>query len=460
MANPVLKMETNDPPIAAVRPPLVKGDPLLGNLRALLKNPYEFVKQSYAAYGPVFRFKAAHRSYVVMGGVEANRFVAGEGKQLFSVDGFWGETGRYMKCPHMLTMVDGEIHQYQRKVMAPALAQQNYKDHIDVMAQNVIDLINQRAQRQVLEFGPFARQMLSNQLSSTLHGYKAPHWKVETMIYAFNNITKVFGLRSKPRFMLNAPKQKYAEFILARELNKTMEKARQRLSAGQSDRSLYMDLILPKLEQKPEWFSEGDARGHAMLPYVGALDTIAATKGFIVLRLLQDPDLYQRVQKEVDSVFSQGIPDLATLKSMEDLNGLYREVMRLQPTAFGITRTAKEDFEFGGFQIQKGEDVLVFTTADHNNPLYFPNPDGFDIERYRAPRNEHKQPAYAPFGKGPHNCIGASLTELIMPLHLGLMLYILNFEAACNLKKVKVVFNPAPVLSDNFRVKVSLRRNL
>ena len=100
---------------------------------------------------------------------------------------------------------------------------------------------------------------------------------------------------------------------------------------------------------------------------------------------------------------------------------------------------------------------MIFTTGDHFNPDYFPQPDLFDIERYRDPRNEHLQKAYAPFGMGPHSCIGASVSELLMPLHMGLMLYHLKFKPACNLKKVKVVYNPAPVLSKNFKVKLELR---
>ena len=47
-----------------------------------------------------------------------------------------------------------------------------------------------------------------------------------------------------------------------------------------------------------------------------------------------------------------------------------------------------------------------------------------------------------------------------MPLHLGLMLYVLKFEAGCDLRKVKLTYNPAPVLSNNFKVKVALRRHL
>ena len=96
----------------------------------------------------------------------------------------------------------------------------------------------------------------------------------------------------------------------------------------------------------------------------------------------------------------------------------------------------------------------MFTTADHVNPEYFPNPVVFDIERYRDPRNEHKQAAYAPFGKGPHNCLGASLAEIMLPLNLGLLLSRLDIKQACNLDKITLKFNPAPVLSENFRVEV------
>lgn len=459
MAESAIKMETVVASCSsAQRPPMVKGDPVIGSLRPLLKDPHVFLKQAYKDYGSAFRFQAVTRNFVVLAGVEANRFVSAEGKDLFSVDGFWGETGRYMSCPHMLSMVDGEIHQYQRKIMAPALLQQRFKNNIDAMAGNIIELIERRAKTGKLDFGSFARQMLSNQLSSTLHGYKAPHWKVETMISTFNTITKVFGLRSLPHMALYSPAQKYREYITFRELKKTIDKARNRSEAEKKAYPYYLDLIMPALAEKPEWFSEGDLMGHTMLPFVGALDTIAATQGFMMYRLLKNPNLYQRIQREVDEVFSQGVPDFATLKSMEDLNGLFRETMRVQPTAFGIVRSAKDNFLFNDYQVNKGEDVLIFTTADHFNPQYFSDPQSFDIERYREPRNEHRQPAFAPFGKGPHNCIGASLSELLMPLHMGLMLYLLDIKPACDLDKVKETYGPAPVLSKNFKIQVRQRR--
>lgn len=48
-------------------------------------------------------------------------------------------------------------------------------------------------------------------------------------------------------------------------------------------------------------------------------------------------------------------------------------------------------------------------------------------------------------------CLGASLADIILPLNLGLILYHLEITPACDLNAVKTIFNPAPVLSDNFK---------
>jgi len=440
------------------RPPLVSGDPLLGSVRPMLSNPLVFLQQAYQHHGDVFRFKVPGKEFTVLGGINANRFVAGEGRHCFSVDGFWGEAGRHMECPHMVTMVDGDMHRYQRALMGPALAQQAFKHSIVHMADNVESLLRKRAQGTPLAVGGLMRQLLSNQLSDLLLGRKASYRNVEAMIYYFSAVTKVFALGSWPRFMLSTPKVKWAQWVTNRELQDTLQQARVRMAAA-PDQGLYLDRVLPALDARPDWFTDGDKLAHVLLPYVAALDTVAATKGFMLYQLLRDPALYNRVRQEVDACFAKGVPDLQGLRELSNLNGFYRETMRLYPAAFGIPRTAAQDFEYQGYSIKQGDKVLVFTTADHLNPKYFPNPTVFDIERYQSPRDEHRQVAYAPFGKGPHNCLGASLSELILPLHMGLLLYLTEVEPACDLDKVRMTFNPAPVLSKNFKVRLRWRRS-
>ena len=441
------------------RPPLVKGLPVIGSLRDLLQNPHAFVKQAYRQHGEVFRFRALHREYVVLAGQDANRLVAGENRDLFCVDGFWGKAMQYMGCPHMLVGVDGEIHAHQRNLMLPLLSQNAFRDRIASLAEPVQSLLLKNAGREEITWGPLARQLVSHQIGYNLQGYKTSYRTVQQMIYYFGGVMNVFGLRKWPRGMLLTPRFLLAKAVTRRQVETTLARAEQRTPAERQSHPLYLDTILPALKSRPDWYSRGDMHSHAMLPFIAALDTVASTLGFMLYRLLREPSLQQRLQAEVDAAFRHGLPDIKTLRTLDDLNGMVKETLRLQPTAFGITRNATRDFVFRDHRIRKGDDILIFTTADHTNPDFFPDPDTFNIERYRAPRNEHRSPAYAPFGKGPHMCLGASLADIILPLNLGLILYHLEITPACDLNTVKTVFNPAPVLSDTFKIRLRLRHN-
>lgn len=437
--------------------PSVRGLPVVGSLGTLLKNPHAFVQDAYHKYGPVFRFRALHREYVVLAGVTANRFVAGEGKDCFGVEEFWGKAGEYMGCPHMMVAVDGEIHRHQRNAMAPLLGQNAFRERLADLATPVEVIIRRYQSSTEVDIGAVLRQMVSNQIGFTLQGHRSSYRTVQQMIYYFGGVMNVYGLRKWPAFMLKTPKFQYAKYVTQQHIRKTLSIAKARSEQQKTAQPLYLDVMLPLMQAKPEWYSSGDIAIHALLPFVAALDTVAATMGFALHRLLREPALQARISKEITPVFGGRLPSLEELRGMEDLNGLVRETLRLQPTGFGITRTATRDFEFEGYQIKQGEDILVFTTADHRNSDYFPQPEQFDIERYRAPRNEHKQPAYAPFGKGPHYCLGASLAEIMLPLNLGLLLNRLSIIPACDLERVKLTFNPAPVLSDRFRVRLRAR---
>lgn len=436
--------------------PIVKGLPILGSVIPMLENPHQFIAKNYKQHGEIFRFKVAHRDYVVLSGVEATRFLTGEGRAYFGMDGFWGKAFEYMECPHGFIGLDGEIHQHQRNIMKPMLNQAAFANRIEGLAEPVESIVKDTSG--IANVGGSARHMISNQVGFNLQGVKPDYKDVEQFIYYFSSIMNVYGLRKWPELMLKTPKFLKAKAVAKNFSRHVIEHADKELNTEKSASCPhYLDVMLPALREKPEWYGKGEEELHAFLPFVASLDTVASTMGFMLKRLLENPDLMARVQKEVDENFSNGIPDKESLLSMQDLMGLVRETLRLQPTGFGITRTATQDFKYKDYEIKKGQDILLFTTADHLNEAYFPDPKRFDIERYREPRNEHKQAVYAPFGKGPHMCLGAGLAELMLPLNMGLILYHWNLKPACDMKKVKLTFNPAPVLSNNFKISVQQR---
>ena len=81
------------------------------------------------------------------------------------------------------------------------------------------------------------------------------------------------------------------------------------------------------------------------------------------------------------------------------------ESLRLEPAAARVDRYATAAVELEGASIRNRDLVIVSLAAANRDPLYFPNPDRFDIRRANSR-------GHVAFAQGPHACIGAQLARL------------------------------------------------
>ncbi len=70
-----------------------------------------------------------------------------------------------------------------------------------------------------------------------------------------------------------------------------------------------------------------------------------------------------------------------------------------------MRRTAKEDIEFRGKKIAKGDKVVMWYVSGNFDEEAFEEPDTFRIDRPNARR-------HLSFGAGIHRCVGDRLAEL------------------------------------------------
>lgn len=437
----------------AKRPPLVKGLPVVGSVLPMVRNPLQFLRNSYQDYGEVFRINAAGREIVVLAGLEANRYIGAEGRDHFSSEQSWGESLDAMGCPHLFIGAEGDVHQYQRKLLKPEFSKAKFKNRLEDLALPVNQVLEQSKRKRV-SVGPLLRQIVSNQIGNILQGVAPSSSQVEHFIRTSNTILNVHMLRKWPRVMKLNPKFLYSAYV-THQFAMQLLNSSNTLSNNAQGWDTYLDKIFSGKQENPHWFTQGDMRAHALVPFILGLDTVASTAGFMLYELVKKPWLQQRLKAEVEQVFADGFPDFASFDAMNDVKGMVYETLRLYPTAFGMNRTAAQDFEFRGARVKKGENVLVFTAANHFSHRYFPEPEKFDIDRYRAPRNEHKQPGvFAPFGRGNHACVGAGLAELQLMVILSVLLYQYEIKPVNKIKDLKMVFDPAPQMSANFKVNL------
>lgn len=177
--------------------------------------------------------------------------------------------------------------------------------------------------------------------------------------------------------------------------------------------------------------------------YFAGLDTVANVSSFMVYELLRQPDLLRRARAEAGAVFAH-TPTPEAFRDLPELHAAAMETMRLYPVAGLLLRTAAREFSVAGYPVHEGQPLLVATCATHFAPKFFPDPGRFDIGRFADPRNEHKvRGVYAPFGTGPHTCLGAGLAEVQIVLTTATLLHAADLALDPPGYKLKKAYAPS-----------------
>jgi cytochrome P450 len=128
--------------------------------------------------------------------------------------------------------------------------------------------------------------------------------------------------------------------------------------------------------------------GNVVLLTVGGNATTRNTISGSVLALNQNPDQYRKLREN---------PDL--------IPSMVSETIRWQTPLAHMRRLAKEDIEFEGKKIRKGEKVVMWYVSGNRDDEVIENPNAYIIDRER-PRH------HVSFGFGIHRCVGNRLAEL------------------------------------------------
>ena len=102
---------------------------------------------------------------------------------------------------------------------------------------------------------------------------------------------------------------------------------------------------------------------------------------------------------------------------------------------------------------------MIATAVPHYLPECFPEPQRFDIDRYGPERAEHKQPyVYAPFGLGPHRCLGNGFAEVQIAVTMATILHEVDFDLDRSGYSLKTTQVPMPAPDESFKIRVKGRR--
>jgi cytochrome P450 len=409
----------------------------------------------YRRYGPIFRLpQPGKEPRIMLAGPEMNVFMTRHEDEFFTTREHWEQfDARIAQGRHGMTEArDGAANRQRRASSSREWSRVRVLEQIPQMIEIVREYTRDWQPGASIAVHASMRRLVAEQLGRLLVGYSPGDYLDDFVTYLNTTIVNALGSDSKTDKAFNSA---------------TYQRAVERVNEF-GHKAYEAHLAHPQPNGKPDMIDEAIARAgqypgaQAMLgmvalgPMLAGIDTVANSLTFAIYALLANSDARQRVQAEVDAAFQDGPLTWEKLRQMPDLHGAMMETLRRYPVAGGHHARVAKPLTIAGYRLEPGNDVNIAMTVPHFLEELYPHPMQFDIDRFRAPRNEHRQHgAYAPFGLGDHTCLGAGIAEVQLMVTMATLLHFYTLKLDPPTYQLVIEHHPTAVPGNNFRVKIA-----
>ncbi|KAJ4294998.1 hypothetical protein N0V90_007006 [Kalmusia sp. IMI 367209] len=139
--------------------------------------------------------------------------------------------------------------------------------------------------------------------------------------------------------------------------------------------------------------------------------------------LAQRPDVLDRLREE--NLAARGGDrtkpfDLPMLESLTYTAAVIKELLRHRPPVIFVPYLATKDFPVTpNYTVPKGSMIIPSCYPALHDPNVYPNPNGFDPDRWITGDAESKTRNWLVFGAGPHDCLARRYVPLSMAAMIG-----------------------------------------
>ncbi|XP_033120116.1 steroid 17-alpha-hydroxylase/17,20 lyase-like isoform X1 [Anneissia japonica] len=148
--------------------------------------------------------------------------------------------------------------------------------------------------------------------------------------------------------------------------------------------------------------------------FSAGIDTQNVTLLWAIACVVDNPDVQEKVKKEIDDLIGDRPPRLSDRGKLPYTEATIMEIMRYKTGApLTLTHRAMKDSKIGTYNVPEDTWVFINLWALHNDPKYWNSPEKFKPDRFLDPSNSVKQrlPSYLPFSTGRRVCVGESLAK-------------------------------------------------
>ncbi|MBX3275133.1 MAG: cytochrome P450 [Sandaracinaceae bacterium] len=389
-------------------------DPLLGHLREGVGDPLTAFLRWRAEVGDVARMRLGPTVVHLVSHPDLVREVLKDRHREF-VKPLYGRKNLAKILGNGLLVSEGDFWLRQRRIAQPAF----HKKRIDAFGARMVIAAEALGDEWASRDAPFdvARDMMRVTLrivQETLLGAEP----TQDSDRIFDSVSYLIAAMNQRFRRVIAPPESWPtpanlRFARHREvLDETVASIirQRRARPGEGDDLLSM-LLETVDEETGESMDDRQLRDEVMTIFLAGHETTANALSWTFYLLGKHPEVARRLREELRAVLGGRPPTADDYRALEYTRMVFSEAMRLYPPAWILARAPRVDTELGGYLLEGGSRMFISPWVVHRHPDVWPDPEGFDPERFRDPKAIDPF-AFFPFGGGRRMCIGQGFAML------------------------------------------------
>ena len=429
-------------------PPGKSGLPWIGETISFLTDP-DFATKRRQQYGAIFRTNLIGRPTVVMSGAAANKFILSTHFDRFSWRDGWPDNFREL-LGASLFLQEGAEHQRNRKLLMPAFHGKALTNYVATMTEITDRYLSKWEQTGDLTWFPELKH-LTFEIASVLLIGSEPGAETTELSRLFTELTN--GLFTLP---LKWSYTTYGRAITARDrLLAHIEQVV--LERQQSPTQDALGLLVQSQDEEGNRLSVAELKVQALLLLFAGHETTTSLIASLCLALAQNSEVLARARAEQSQIGRNTPISIDSLKQMTYLDRVLREVERMYSPIGGGFRGVVKEFEFNGYRVPKGWQVLYRIPEAHFDAAVYPQPHTFDPDRFDPDRSDYKPSDYTfvTYGGGSRICIGMAFAQMELKIIAAMLLRRNSWELLPN---QNLTLDPIPTLHPRDGLKVKFQK--
>jgi cytochrome P450 len=406
-AGAAVAAETEAPKSPNAIPVYRVGMPFFGSTQQFRKNPFQFHLDGYHRYGSIYRTWIEGKNWIVLSGLEANDLIW-RNTDMWSYreanSAFAEQLG-----PGHVTQLDGDPHRKRRQQLKPGFKMEAVMRYLPEMNQVAAGLLPAMCDRPINITDAFAELILMITARTTFRCELSPQMVV-TMSHWEHDFIYGTSLRWRRHLYYRRPIYRRMKKEVFAELERILDE-RLRSSQEPDDN---LTAIIKASREAGQAVSRWELINTIYLILLAGIHNTSNLIHWCLLYLSSDPAWAEELRDELTPW------DTANFKGMNQfpkLKATIQEVQRLRPGAIIHRLTAARDFEFAGYLVPRGAEIIHVNTLVHSLDSVYEEPFKFNPGRYLGGRT-YPPKANGFFGGGTHICLGMNLAMVHTPIIL------------------------------------------